>query len=125
MGYDEIQGIMIVIVIITSIWVLIDAGKVGFKSGKLGGSFDYGPGGWFIFCLLFWIIGFPAYLYKRSQYEAMNSGRNSGAEYKNNSNNKSDINDDSIAQLEKLGELKAKGILTEDEFNAKKKELLR
>jgi hypothetical protein len=30
-----------------------------------------------------------------------------------------------MATLEKLGELKAKGIVTEDEFNAKKAELLK
>jgi membrane protease subunit (stomatin/prohibitin family) len=33
--------------------------------------------------------------------------------------------DDVIATLEKLGELKAKGILTEEEFAAKKAELLK
>ena len=36
----------------------------------------------------------------------------------------SKMNGDSIKQLEKLGELKEKGILTEEEFNEKKKELL-
>jgi membrane protease subunit (stomatin/prohibitin family) len=33
--------------------------------------------------------------------------------------------DDVIATLEKLGELKAKGILTQEEFDAKKAELLK
>ncbi|HPP98607.1 MAG TPA: SHOCT domain-containing protein, partial [Ottowia sp.] len=33
--------------------------------------------------------------------------------------------EDVMATLEKLGELKTKGILTEDEFNAKKTELLK
>lgn len=33
-------------------------------------------------------------------------------------------NDDMFAQLEKLGELKDKGILTQAEFDAKKKQLL-
>ena len=33
--------------------------------------------------------------------------------------------EDVMATLEKLGELKTKGILTEDEFNAKKAELLK
>ena len=33
--------------------------------------------------------------------------------------------EDVMATLEKLGELKAKGILTDDEFNAKKAELLK
>jgi hypothetical protein len=33
--------------------------------------------------------------------------------------------DDVMATLEKLGELKAKGILTQEEFDAKKVELLK
>ena len=33
--------------------------------------------------------------------------------------------DDVMAMLEKLGELKAKGILTQEEFDAKKAELLK
>jgi len=33
--------------------------------------------------------------------------------------------DDVVATLEKLADLKTKGILTEDEFNAKKTELLK
>ena len=33
--------------------------------------------------------------------------------------------EDVMATLEKLGDLKAKGILTDDEFNAKKTELLK
>jgi hypothetical protein len=36
----------------------------------------------------------------------------------------SDSNDDYIAELEKLSDLKDKGILTDEEFEAKKKELL-
>jgi len=32
--------------------------------------------------------------------------------------------DDQIAQLEKLAELKEKGVLTQEEFDAKKKEIL-
>ena len=32
--------------------------------------------------------------------------------------------DDQMAQLEKLGQLKAEGILTEEEFTAKKKQIL-
>lgn len=32
--------------------------------------------------------------------------------------------DDQVAQLEKLGQLKAQGILTQEEFDAKKKQIL-
>jgi hypothetical protein len=42
-----------------------------------------------------------------------------------NPNNNSQVsNDEIIKLLEQLGKLKASGILTEDEFNDKKKELL-
>jgi hypothetical protein len=56
----------------TSIWVLIDASRIGVKkaaqkpqTGRL--QADVGPVGWFIFCLLVWIIAFPYYLVVRSQ----------------------------------------------------------
>jgi hypothetical protein len=35
-----------------------------------------------------------------------------------------DITDDQIAQLDKLGQLKERGVLTEAEFNAKKQQIL-
>jgi membrane protease subunit (stomatin/prohibitin family) len=34
------------------------------------------------------------------------------------------VPDDTYAELEKLGQLKAEGILTQDEFDAKKKQIL-
>lgn len=49
---------------------------------------------------------------------------------RNNDNNQPDENaqaasaDDQMAQLEKLGQLKAEGILTEEEFQAKKSQIL-
>ena len=38
--------------------------------------------------------------------------------------NKADAQDDYIAELERLGELHKQGILTDEEFGAKKKQLL-
>ena len=42
----------------------------------------------------------------------------------NSSNTIKDSSNDILSQIEKLSELKEKGILTEDEFNAKKTDLL-
>ena len=57
------MGLFIVLVIIgTSIWVLIDAKKIGVPNK------DGGPIGWCIGCILLWIIIFPAYLIKRSKF---------------------------------------------------------
>jgi len=57
--------VLIVIVALTSIWVLVDAGHIGARPGLGLGLFDMGPGGWFASCLFFWIIAFPTYLSSR------------------------------------------------------------
>jgi uncharacterized membrane protein len=105
--------IIVFIVIGTSIWVFFDAKSIGIKKGQMKGFLDMGPGGWCGICLLLWIIGFSIYLAKRSAYKQINSSKPSKP------------SGDSIAQLEKIAEMKSKGILTEDEFNRKKQELLK
>ena len=77
-------------------------------------------GGWFFVCLLFWILGFPFYLAKRNEFKKANSNQTKEV----NSVAPLELNDDSVARLEKLAELRDKGIVTEDEFNKKKQELL-
>lgn len=62
-----------IVVLATSIWVLIDAKTIGVKKGQIQGLGDLGPWGWFFVCLLLWIIGFPFYLAKRSEYIRINS----------------------------------------------------
>jgi hypothetical protein len=61
-----------IIVIATSIWVLIDAQTIGVKKGQIQGMGDLSPGGWFIVCLLLWIVGFPFYLAKRPEFKRVN-----------------------------------------------------
>jgi hypothetical protein len=63
-----------IIVITTSVWVLIDAKTIGVKKGQIQGMGNLGPWGWFFACLLLWIIGFPFYLAKRSEFKRINSG---------------------------------------------------
>lgn len=65
--------LILLIVIGTSIWVFFDAKKIGVKKGQMKGVCNMGPGGWFIVCLLLWIIGFPMYLIKRSELKRINS----------------------------------------------------
>jgi len=107
-----VEIIILLVILCTSIWVLVDAKTIAVKKGQMKGMADMGPWGWFFACLLIWIIGFPFYLAKRGELKKVNSAQSSK------------MNGDSIKQLEKLGELKEKGILTEEEFNEKKKELL-
>jgi len=62
-------GISLVI-IVTSIWVAIDASNIGARKGLVKGLGDMGAAGWFFCCLLIWIVGFPVYLAKRSEIKA-------------------------------------------------------
>ena len=63
------EGIVFLIVIATSLWVLIDAKTLGVKKGQIQGMGDMGPWSWFFACLFLWIIGFPFYLAKRPEYK--------------------------------------------------------
>ena len=61
------EYLLFVVVIGSSIWVVADANSIGVRKGK--GFFDMGPWGWFFACLLLWIVAFPVYLAKRSEYK--------------------------------------------------------
>ena len=50
----------------TATWVLFDAKKIGARKGLTKGMSDMGPWGWFVGCVLLWIVAFPLYLIKRS-----------------------------------------------------------
>lgn len=64
--------ILLAVVIITSVWVLLDAKSIGVEKGQLKGFFDLGPWGWFFACVLLWIVGFPAYLINREELKRIN-----------------------------------------------------
>ena len=107
------------LVICTSLWVLIDAKTIGVKKGQIAGMGDMGAWGWFFVCLLLWIIGFPFYLAKRGEFKRINSKLSPVQK-----TNSLPLNSDYISQLEKLAQLKEKGVITEEEFLIKKKVIL-
>lgn len=112
---------MWIIVLGSAGWVLYDAKNIGVKKDVITGMGNMGPWAWFFATLFLWIIAFPMYLIKRGDFikalqgEGSNSSVATPAQTKSNS---------SLADLEKLAELKSKGILSEEEFQAKKKEIL-
>jgi hypothetical protein len=63
---------MWLLVIGTSIWVFFDANTIGVKKGQVSGTADMSPVGWLLACLLLWIIAFPLYLSKRSEFKRLN-----------------------------------------------------
>lgn len=114
------EGFIWLVIIGTSIWVLIDAKTIGVKKGQITGMGNMGPLGWFLVCLFLWIIGFPFYLAKRGEFKRINSKTSLLP-----SSSPAQFSSDSLSQLEKLAQLKEKGIVTEEEFLAKKKDFLK
>ena len=62
---------IVVIVVASSFWVLFDARSIGVKRELPKPVFSMGVAGWFVVCLLFWIVAFPAYLVKRGEYKRL------------------------------------------------------
>ncbi|CRI63947.1 conserved membrane hypothetical protein [Thiocapsa sp. KS1] len=54
----------------TALIAAVEASQVGMVSDRKNGT--YGPIAWFFIVLLIWVIGYPAYLYKRRQYGCTN-----------------------------------------------------
>jgi len=63
---------ILLLVVVTSIWVFVDAKKIGVKKGQVKGLADLGPAGWLFACLLLWIVAFPLYLIKRPEFKRVN-----------------------------------------------------
>jgi len=63
---------ILLLVVVTSIWVFVDAKKIGVKKGQVKGLADLGPAGWLFACLLLWIVAFPLYLIKRPELKQVN-----------------------------------------------------
>lgn len=116
---------MFIVVLVSAIWVLIDAKNIGVKKDLISGMGNMGPFAWFFGTLLLWIVVFPMYLFNRGKFKlavarASNpvSAPISGSVKTNQSQSMA------IEDLEKLAALKEKGLITEGEFEAKKKQLL-
>ena len=66
----DLDTLLPIVGIGTSIWVYFDAKAIGVKKGQVTGFADMSPLGWFFATLLLWIVGFPLYLANRSKFKA-------------------------------------------------------
>lgn len=62
--------IVLLIVVVTSIWVWVDARNIGARRGVIRGLGNMWPFEWFLCSLGLWIIGFPLYLVKRGKIKS-------------------------------------------------------
>lgn len=119
--------LMFILILVSMFWVLIDAKKLGVKKGRVKGMsslFDMGPGGWFATTLLFWVVGFPMYLYYRGDYKLAAAKDKNLVHSPTFGSVRQQSESEAIADLEKLAGLKEKGAITAEEFELKKKQLL-
>lgn len=109
----------------SALWVFFDAKNIGVKKGMVSGVGNMGPWGWFFVTLLVWIVGFPMYFYFRGKFKVAVAESFKSVSVPMSGSVQS-IRPDGVAieNLEKLASLKEKGLITEAEFEAKKKQLL-
>lgn len=72
---SKLMGLATATVFLTSLLIAYEASQLGIGSSAdtdAKGRKRTGPLGWFLFCLLLWAIGFPAYMYWRSRYGVKN-----------------------------------------------------
>ena len=99
----------------SSFWVLIDSRKIGIQKGTSNGFFNMGPTGWFLACLLFWIAAFPFYLVKRHEHMRALAEKEQAASAQDT---------DFVSQLDALTSLSTQELLTADDFQARRLELV-
>lgn len=99
----------------TSLWVLIDSRNLGIKRSTTGGFFNMGPTGWFLACLLCWIVAFPAYLVKRREHLRTLAAKDQAASARDT---------DFVSQLGALTNLSTQGLLTAEDFQTRRLELV-
>ena len=118
------DGILGLVVIVTWVWMLVDAGNNGFGREKFeDGSTSPGIFMLAIAGLMLWIVVVPLYFfyYRPKLQRAIASRKKSAriAEAKKEKDSKG-----YLEELDRLGSLRERGILTDIEFEAKKAEVM-
>lgn len=110
----------------TSIWAGVDASKIELKKYKVGGPTSSAVT--VIGCLLLWIVVFPWYLVNKGKIERGEAPLKDGYVGQDEGASTTPVNTqslgNSLAQLEKLAQLKEKGVLSDEEFQTQKAKLL-
>ncbi len=68
------EAIVVLVVVVSSVWVFMDARAIGAGKDNSTGFLSMGPTGWAFSCLLLWIVSFPLYLMQRSKIKNVSQG---------------------------------------------------
>ncbi|MCX5806947.1 MAG: SHOCT domain-containing protein [Proteobacteria bacterium] len=106
---------ILIIVLATTIWLTYDASTNKIPATKQPYSINNGALAWCLSALLLWIVTFPYYLVRRSQVLRERRG---------NGNSETFSAQDIESQLSALARLKEQKLISESDYEQKKKQLL-
>jgi hypothetical protein len=112
---SEIPSIILIIVLGTTIWLTYDASTNKISITQKPYSINNGALAWCLSAILLWIATFPYYLVRRSQVLRERRGGMTSA---------SAPVQDIGSQLSTLARLKEQGLISESDYEQKKKQLL-
>lgn len=101
--------ITLIVVSVTTVWVAVDSSQHKIPISGDDYNLNTGALAWFLSCVVLWIATFPYYLVRRSQFMAAPARPSTGV----------------AAEIRELKALLDDGAITQDEFDAKKRELLK
>lgn len=114
--------LFLLIFIGTLIWASIDAGSINISKYELNGPNSLGTV--ILGFILLWLVYFPWYLINRGIVTSGKAVLRPEYQKKAFTESREQLRKENLGQLERLGELKAKGVITEEEFQAQKNRLL-
>lgn len=126
LGDMVMPGVSVLIIIGTAIWAAVDANNLEFKKYKLNGV--TGPVVALIGCLLLHVVAFPWHLVNRGKVLRGEAVLKDGEIAKKSNaapaSSQSAVQEDPLKKLEKLAELRDKGVISEEEFLSQKASIL-
>lgn len=125
LGDMAMPGVSVLIIIGTAIWASVDASSLEFKKYRLNGV--TGPVVALVGCLLLHVVAFPWHLVNRGKILRGEAVLKEGEVAVKSSSSVASMpaaQEDPLKKLEKLAELRDKGIISEEEFLTQKASIL-
>lgn len=110
-------------VIMEFVLFLVIAGLIALIPANIAKNKGHSFAAWYTFGFLMWIIALPASLMIKSKLPVNTNNSSGNSSYTNNASSYSSSNLD-VDRLQKLKEMKDKGLITQEEFDEQKSKIL-